>query len=97
MENHIKALISYYLFIENLKEEINQPGIISNSKNTQCYLVEEKWMKNYFNVFLYDEVNEQMNKMLMDKIEKNVENIYERLDNYFLEKINEEERKKKWL
>ena len=46
LENQIKALISYYLFTEKLSQNIKSSKII----NSECYLIEENWMKNYTNI-----------------------------------------------
>ena len=90
MENQIKALISYYLFIKDLKEEVKQTGLNSNSKSTQCYLVDEKWMQNYLNIFLYKDIE----TILMNNFEKNVDTIYEKLDDDFLIKVRKLEKEK---
>ena len=91
-ENQIKALISYHLFIKNLNKNIRRLDINSNSKSELlCYLVDEKWMQNYFKFFLYNEIK----SILRFCIEKKVEIIYEKLDNDFLKKIKEKEKEEK--
>ena len=88
MENQIKALISYYLFTENLKQNINTSRIFN-----ECYLIDESWMKNYANFFLYEEVIQQVINILNNSNnEKNVEKIFYQFDNNFLKKIKEKEK-----
>ena len=92
MENQIKALISYHLIIKNLKESKSN----SNSQGIQskhCCLIDENWMQNYLNFFLYEGAKEYFNNIFMDNIGKNVEKIYGELDNDFLEKIKKKEKK----
>ena len=43
--------------------------------------------------FLYDEITKQIINILMNNIEKKVENIYQDLDSNFLKKIKEKEKK----
>ena len=102
LENQVKALISYYLFTENLKQKINSRGIhsgneqntsISKTKELHCYLIDNNWMKYYTQFFLYEEIIKQIQIIL--KIignEKTVEKIYEKIDNELLKKIAEKER-----
>ena len=88
MENQINALISYYLFTEHLKQEINTSRI-----NSECYLIDENWMKNYTKFFSYEEVIQQIINILNNSNnEKTVEKIYEQFDNEFLKKIKEKEK-----
>ena len=88
MKNQIKALISFYLFSENLKQNIKVPRA-----NTECYLIDENWMKNYTNFFLYDEVIQQIKNILNNpNNETIVEKIYEQFDIEFLKKIEEKEK-----
>ena len=72
IENQIKALISYYLFTEKLKQNINTSSKIIS----ECYLVDNMWMEKYESLFLYDEIIQQIlkhaiNEKLVDKIYKN--------------------------
>ena len=46
LENQIKALISYCLFIEKLQQNIKSSKII----NSECYLIEENLMKNNMSI-----------------------------------------------
>ena len=73
MENQIKALISYFLFTEKIKNVIK-----SSKKNRECYLIDENWMKNYTKFFLYEDIIQQINKITSNNsnYEGNVENIY---------------------
>ena len=87
IENQIKALISYYLFTEKLKQNINtSPKIIY-----ECYLVDSSWMEKYVHFFLYDEIIQQILKHAVN--ESLVDKIYKNFDNEFLLKIKENETK----
>ena len=87
MKSQIKALISYYLFTEDLKQKINEPGT-----NLECYLVDQNWMKKYTQHFSYNEIIQQITKY--GKNEIIVDKIYEKFDNDFLSKFERNETKK---
>ena len=88
MENQIKALISYFLFTEKIKNVIK-----SSKKNRECYLIDENWMKSYTKFFLYEDIIQQINKITSNNsnYEGNVENIYEKFEYEFLNKIRAKE------
>ena len=88
MENQIKALIAYYIFNENLKQNIN-----TSRTTSECYLIDERWMKSYIRFFLGEEVIKETTNILNNpNTEKKVEKIYEQFNNEFLKKIKEKER-----
>ena len=90
LENQIKALISYYLFTEKLLQNIKSSKII----NSECYLIEENWMKNYTNILFYEEIKKQIiNITKNEKVENYIEKIYEKLNEEYLKKIKDNENK----
>ena len=86
LKNQIKALISYSLFIEKLQQNIKSSKII----NSECYLIEENWMKNYTKILFYEEIKQQIRN---NNITENIEKIYEKLDDEYLKKIKDNENK----
>ena len=86
LENQIKALISFYLFTGKLKQNIKSSEIIKS----ECYLIEENWMKKYKDSLLYGNLKQEITN---DKINENdkVENIYEKHLNNYLKKIKDNE------
>ena len=90
LENQIKALISYYLFTEKLSQNIKSSKII----NSECYLIEENWMKNYTNIIFYEELKKQIiNIAKSENVENKIEKIYEKLSEEYLKKIKDNENK----
>ena len=90
LENQIKALISYYLFTEKLSQNIKSSKII----NSECYLIEENWMKNYTNIIFYEELKKQIiNIAKSENVENKIEKIYEKLNEEYLKKIKDNENK----
>ena len=85
-EAQIKGLISYYFFIDELKENI----ILSSQKKEnfdsyECYLINSDWMKNFKIFFLYDELVKIIKSIIMkiSPIKENKEEIiYENLAKY---------------
>ena len=88
LESQIKALISYYLFNKKLKQNINSAEIIKS----ECYLIEENWMKKYKDFLLYGNLKQEINNSLLNENYK-VENIYEKYLNNYLIKIKDFEKK----
>ena len=89
MENQIKALISYYLFTKKLKQNINSKEIIKS----ECYLIEEKWMKKYKDFLLYENLKQEITNALIKENENDkVENICEEYLNNYLKKIKDNEK-----
>ena len=90
-KKEIKALIKYYFFINDLKENI----IKSNSKDKQfiqydCYLISYNWMKEFKQFYLYDELAEiikkEGKKYEFDKSQKE-KFIFENLPKKYIENI----------
>jgi len=95
-EYQIKALIAFYYFNEDLKIKIKKSEDTTKTyiTDSECYIIDENWMKNYKKIFLYDELVKQIDNILK-KSEGNinngyeVENIYAKLENEYLNKIKE--------
>ena len=87
MESQIKALISYYSFTKKLKQNINSAEIIKS----ECYLIEENWMKKYKDFLLYGILKQEINNSLLNENYK-VENIFEKYLNNYLIKIKDFEK-----
>ena len=87
LESQIKALISYYSFTKKLKQNINSAEIIKS----ECYLIEENWMKKYKDFLLYGNLKQEINNSLLNENYK-VENIYEKYLNNYLIKIKDFEK-----
>ena len=96
-EKQIKALIRYYFFNKDLRENINK----SNSNNKQfnaydCYLINHIWMQNFKIFYLYDELVEIIEKILDEKNNQNndeqIKMIFEKLPNEYILKINGKEK-----
>ena len=88
LENIIKALISYFLFSEELKQNLKSPKL----KKYEGYLIDANWFKEYTQFIAFDEIRQWIQNIFKsNEHEKNVEKIYESFDNQFLNKINEKE------
>ena len=95
-EHQIKALISYYLSNEELKLNIESSEETNKNKisNYECYIIDENWMNKYKELFLYDEISQQIEKVLkqskdIKKDNNRVDNIYNLIINEFIKKMNE--------
>ena len=89
LENIIKALISYFLFSEELKQNLKSPKL----KKYEGYLIDANWFKEYTQFIAFDEIRQLVQNIFKsNEHEKNVEKIYESFDNQFLNKINEKEK-----
>ena len=89
--NQIKALILYYFFFKELKQNINNK---KNIKSDEIFLINKNWMNIFKNFFLYTELVENIEKILNEiNPEINNENlneiIFDKLENDFLKKIND--------
>ena len=60
LENQIKALISYYLFTEKLSQNIQSSKIL----NSECYFIEENWMKKYTNFLFLKKLKHKLTMVL---------------------------------
>ena len=93
-KKQIKILILYYLFIEELKENIE----LSKTSN-ECYLIHKNYMKEYKDFYLYNELVQEIKKILLsyNDIRNNNTNkeeiIFNKLDNEYLKKIKTNENK----
>ena len=96
-EKQIKALIRYYFFNKDLRENINK----SNSNNKQfnaydCYLINHIWMQNFKIFYLYDELVEIIEQILDEKNNQNndeqIKMVFEKLPNEYILKINGKEK-----
>ena len=95
-EHQIKALISYYLSNEELKLNIESSEETNKNKisNYECYIIDENWMNKYKELFLYDEISQQIEKVLkqskdIKKDNNRIDNIYNLIINEFIKKMNE--------
>ena len=89
LENIIKALISYFLFSEELKQNLKSPKL----KKYEGYLIDANWFKEYTQFIAFDEIRQLVQNIFKsNEHEKNVEKIYESFDNQFLNKIHEKEK-----
>ena len=93
-EYQIKALISYYFFNEELKHNIKSSEEIhkNNILYSECYLLDENWMNKYKELFLYDEMIQQIDNILKQSKEikketNRIDKIYSLLDGKFIYKI----------
>jgi hypothetical protein len=93
-ENQIKALISFYFFNEDLKKDIKLSENTTNPliSTSECYIIDENWMKKYKDLFLYEELKEYIEKIIKQskeiKHDKNrIDKIYDLLDEEFINKI----------
>jgi len=81
----IKALITYYLFFENIKQKLKK----KEYDNINCYLINYNWMNNFKEFYLYNELIEEIKKNLSlcnEDINK-IELLYNKLDKEYLQKI----------
>jgi len=87
-KKQIKILILYYLFIEELKENIEL-----SKTSYECYLIHKNYMKEYKNFYLYNELVQEIQKILLsnNNIRNNSINkeeiIFNNLNNEYLKKI----------
>ena len=90
-ESQIKALISYYFFIDDMKKDLLQSKSKSKYNKYDCYLISYSWMQKYKSFYLYKELVEIIQKLLtdvkQDKI-KREEIVYNNLNQNFIKKIN---------
>ena len=97
-QNQIKALISYYYFIQDLKS-----NILFNRQETEavfaigkCYLVDETWSNLYKINFLYQELIRQIKKIqeqyLINEPKQNLKKIFDCLEIEFIKTLKEKEK-----
>ena len=93
-KKQIKILILYYLFIEELKENIKL-----SKTSYECYLIHKNYIKEYKEFYLYNELVQEIQKILLsdNDIRNNNTNkeeiIFNKLDNEYLKKIEKNENK----
>ena len=92
-KEQIKILILYYLFIEELKANIEL-----SKTSYECYLIHKNYMKEYKGFYLYHELVQEIQKLLLDNNIKNnninkEEIIFNNLNNEYLKKIKQNENK----
>ena len=85
IENEIKTLISYYLFVLQLEKNIEKSKTSNNIIVSYCYLINEKWMNNYKDYYLYNELIEEIDKIGANN--KSEVKIYNHLSSNFINKI----------
>ena len=96
-QNQIKALISFYFFVDDLKSTI-----LYNKQQTQfavglgkCFLVDEAWMKIYKNVFSYQKliklIQNIQGKYSIQEPKENIKKIFDKLDNEYIKELNNKE------
>ena len=86
LENQIKALIAYYLFNNQLKQNINSSEIIKS----ECYLIEENWMKKYKDILLDENLELELKNAITNENNK-AEKIYEQIKEKYLNNIKDKE------
>jgi len=59
-KNQIKILILYFLFIEELKENTEL-----SRTSYECYLIQKNYMKEYKDFYLYNELVQEIQKLLL--------------------------------
>ena len=87
IENEIKILISYYLFVLQLEKDIERSKTSNDICVSYCYLINEKWMNNYKDYYLYNELIKEIDNIGTNN--KSEEKIYNQLSSNFIEKIKE--------
>ena len=85
IKNEIKTLISYYLFVLQLEKNIEKSKTSNNIIVSYCYLINEKWMNNYKDYYLYNELIEEIDKIGANN--KSEVKIYNHLSSNFINKI----------
>ena len=84
IKNQIKILISYYLFVLQLENKIEKSKT-NGIKVYECYLINEKWLNNFKDYYLYSELVKEIENIGPNS--KTEEKIYSQLSQQYLEKI----------
>ena len=84
IENEIKILISYYLFVLQLEKDIERSKTSNDICVSNCYLINEKWMNNYKDYYLYNELIKEIDNIGTNN--KSEEKIYNQLTQILLKK-----------
>ena len=90
-KEQIKILILYYLFIEELKKNIEL-----SKTSYECYIIHKNYIKEYKDFYLYYELVQEIQKILSDNnIKKNNSNkeeiIFNNLNIEYIKKIKQNE------
>ena len=91
-QNQIKALILYYIFYLNLEQDVKNSKI--NIKSSECYLINETWMNEFKNFYLYknlvNNIQNIITKLNLDINSESIEKtIYDNLDEGYIKEVNE--------
>ena len=86
--NKIEPFILFYFFIENIKNDIKQNEIESGIE--ECYLIDCDWMENFYNLYSYNDLTENLKKFCENEENKeiNLANIIQSLDDDYTNKIS---------
>ena len=89
-EKLIKGLISYYLFVYDLNNDIerSKSSIPIYVTKSDFYLINRNWMNKYKRLYFYDELIKEIKQM---KSNKNLETIYTQLSSNYFQKIKKNE------
>ena len=99
-QNQIKALISYYYYIEELKSNIlfskqQSQNVFSIGK---CHLIDETWMNLHKKTFLYQElikIIEQIRiKYSIQEPKQNIREIFDKLDIKYIKALKDKEKER---
>ena len=84
LELNIKGLISYYLFVSYLNNNIKKNNSSNSIIKLDCYLINENWINNYKSFYFYNELINEIEKM-GQKTNRDI--IYNKLSKYYLGKM----------
>ena len=83
-EKLVKGLISYYIFVSDLNDDIKQSKSLNINRTSEYYLINENWINKYKRAYLYDELIKEIRQM---KSCKEAQIIYNQLSSDYFRKI----------